>query len=120
MCVCVCVQDLVVWITLGALRIPHSEDVPTVQTAGSRMSFVLQPFNYFDTDPSEHAPDAVHVSASPQHPGKLDYRRHGDQHQLNARHTDCVPLLVRQSAAADTHVGRVIVVTVMTAVTLIN
>ena len=104
---------MTVWITLGALTIPHSEDVPTIQTAGSQMSFVLQPFNYFDTDPSQHVPDAVRVSASSRHPGALVYRRHGDS-DAAARDRDCVPVVVRTSGA-ETNAGRVVVIALMMA-----
>ena len=91
-------QDVTVWITLGALTIPHAEDVPTIQTPGSQMSFVLQPFNYFDSDPSQFVDDAVTV-----HDGggsTLVYRRHGDAASRGRRQLDCVPVMVRKSAAA--------------------
>jgi len=91
-------QDVTVWITLGALTIPHAEDVPTIQTPGSQMSFVLQPFNYFDSDPSQFVDDAVTVHGAGG--STLVYRRHGDAASRGRRQLDCVPVMVRKSAAA--------------------
>lgn len=45
-------EDLTAWVTLESLYIPHTERGPTVEMLGSHPSFILQPFNYFDTDPS--------------------------------------------------------------------
>lgn len=90
------------WITLGSLSIPHSEDVPSIQTAGSQMSFVLQPFNYFDADPSQHVDDAFNVLAV-RETGKLVYQRQGDlddRGDVMSRDVDCLPVMVRKSAAA--------------------
>ena len=91
-------QDVTVWITLGALTIPHAEDVPTIQTPGSQMSFVLQPFNYFDSDPSQFVDDAVTVHGAGGG-STLVYRRHGDAASRGRRQLDCVPVMVRKSAA---------------------
>jgi len=103
LCRAVCaVQDVVAWITLGSLTIPHSDDVPTIQTAGSQMSFVLQPFNYFDSDPSEHVDDALNVLAATD-TARLVYQRQGDLDDRGGvmkRDLDCLPVLVRKSAAA--------------------
>ena len=107
------------WITLGTLTLPHSEDVPTIQTAGSQMSFVLQPFNYFDSDPSQHVDDAIKVLAV-RHTGTLVYQRQGDLNDLGdviARDLDCLPVMVRKSADARTGVQStgVIITAVMVA-----
>ncbi|XP_039225789.1 amiloride-sensitive amine oxidase [copper-containing] [Crotalus tigris] len=45
-------QDLVAWVTVGFLHIPHSEDVPNTATPGTVVGFLLRPFNFFDEDPS--------------------------------------------------------------------
>lgn len=45
-------QDLVAWVTVGFLHIPHSEDVPNTATPGNAVGFFLRPFNFFDEDPS--------------------------------------------------------------------
>lgn len=45
-------QDLVAWVTVGFLHIPHSEDVPNTATPGNVVGFLLRPFNFFDEDPS--------------------------------------------------------------------
>jgi len=47
------------------------------------MSFVLEPFNYFDSDPSQHVDDALDVLAD-AHTGRLVYRRHGDLGQVRS------------------------------------
>uniref|UniRef100_UPI00398F3058 diamine oxidase [copper-containing] n=1 Tax=Pristiophorus japonicus TaxID=55135 RepID=UPI00398F3058 len=45
-------QDLVAWVTVGFLHIPHSEDVPNTSTPGNAVGFFLRPFNFFPEDPS--------------------------------------------------------------------
>ncbi|XP_034279386.1 amiloride-sensitive amine oxidase [copper-containing] [Pantherophis guttatus] len=45
-------QDLVAWVTVGFLHIPHSEDIPNTATPGNVVGFLLRPFNFFDEDPS--------------------------------------------------------------------
>ncbi|XP_048367565.1 amiloride-sensitive amine oxidase [copper-containing] isoform X2 [Sphaerodactylus townsendi] len=45
-------QDLVAWVTVGFLHIPHSEDIPNTATPGNAVGFLLRPFNFFDEDPS--------------------------------------------------------------------
>ncbi|XP_026858802.2 amiloride-sensitive amine oxidase [copper-containing] [Electrophorus electricus] len=45
-------QDLVAWVTVGFLHIPHSEDIPNTATPGNAVGFFLRPFNFFNEDPS--------------------------------------------------------------------
>ncbi|XP_064361628.1 diamine oxidase [copper-containing] [Dromaius novaehollandiae] len=45
-------QDLVAWVTVGFLHVPHAEDVPNTATPGNAVGFFLRPFNFFDEDPS--------------------------------------------------------------------
>ncbi|KAG8009317.1 Amiloride-sensitive amine oxidase [copper-containing] [Nibea albiflora] len=45
-------QDLVAWVTVGFLHVPHSEDIPNTATPGNSVGFFLRPFNFFDEDPS--------------------------------------------------------------------
>ena len=52
-------EDLVAWVTVGVMHIPHSEDVPVTATAANSASFFLRPYNYFDQDPSMASHDAV-------------------------------------------------------------
>lgn len=52
-------QDLVAWINVGFLHIPHSEDIPNTVTVGNGVGFMLRPYNYFDDDPSMYSPDSV-------------------------------------------------------------
>ncbi|XP_041422742.1 amiloride-sensitive amine oxidase [copper-containing]-like [Xenopus laevis] len=45
-------KDLVAWVTVGFLHIPHAEDIPNTTTPGNAVGFLLRPFNFFDEDPS--------------------------------------------------------------------
>ncbi|KAL8164746.1 UNVERIFIED_CONTAM: hypothetical protein K2H54_003788 [Gekko kuhli] len=45
-------QDLVAWVTVGFLHIPHSEDIPNTSTPGNSAGLFLRPFNFFEEDPS--------------------------------------------------------------------
>ncbi|KAL2085360.1 hypothetical protein ACEWY4_018680 [Coilia grayii] len=45
-------QDLVAWVTVGFLHVPHSEDIPNTATPGNAVGFFLRPFNFLDEDPS--------------------------------------------------------------------
>lgn len=54
-------QDLVAWVTVGFLHIPHSEDIPNTATPGNSVGFLLRPFNFFPEDPSMASKDTVIV-----------------------------------------------------------
>lgn len=54
-------QDLVAWVTIGGLRIPTTEDFPSITSVGNSYSFLLQPFNYFDEDSSMKAPNSIYI-----------------------------------------------------------
>ena len=54
-------QDLVAWITVGFLHIPHSEDIPNTATPGNSVGFLLRPFNFFPEDPALASRDLVVV-----------------------------------------------------------
>ncbi|XP_004694428.1 PREDICTED: amiloride-sensitive amine oxidase [copper-containing] [Condylura cristata] len=54
-------EDLVAWVTLGFLHIPHSEDIPNTATPGNAVGFLLRPFNFFPEDPSVASRDTVVV-----------------------------------------------------------
>ncbi|XP_060104222.1 amiloride-sensitive amine oxidase [copper-containing] [Heteronotia binoei] len=54
-------QDLVAWLTVGFLHIPHTEDVPNTATPGNAVGFLLRPFNFFPEDPSVASRRAVIV-----------------------------------------------------------
>ncbi|XP_072270939.1 amine oxidase [copper-containing] 3-like [Pyxicephalus adspersus] len=56
-------QDLVAWVTVGFLHIPHSEDLPNTATPGNGVGFFLRPYNYFDIDPSIYSPDGVYFKS---------------------------------------------------------
>lgn len=64
-------EDLVAWVTMGMMHIPHSEDIPNTATPGSAASFLLRPFNYFDEDPSMASYDGVLIMPSADGP-KID------------------------------------------------
>ena len=55
-------QDLVSWISVGLMHIPHSEDIPNTATPGNSVGFFLRPFNYFDEDPSLASRDGLMIT----------------------------------------------------------
>ncbi|XP_062988362.1 membrane primary amine oxidase-like [Elgaria multicarinata webbii] len=56
-------EDLVAWISVGFLHVPHAEDIPNTVTIGNGVGFFLRPYNYFDDDPSVSSPDSVYFTA---------------------------------------------------------
>ncbi|TNN29313.1 Amiloride-sensitive amine oxidase [copper-containing] [Liparis tanakae] len=58
-------QDLVAWVTVGFLHVPHSEDIPNTATPGNAVGFFLRPFNFFDEDPSVASRSTVIVRPGP-------------------------------------------------------
>lgn len=54
-------EDLVAWVTMGRIHIPHTEDVPSSSTTGNQYTFFLLPFNYFTECPSVGSPNAVRI-----------------------------------------------------------
>ncbi|KAM8775837.1 diamine oxidase [copper-containing] [Rhynchonycteris naso] len=54
-------EDLVAWVTVGFLHIPHSEDIPNTATPGNSVGFLLRPFNFFPEDPSLASRDTIIV-----------------------------------------------------------
>lgn len=52
-------QDLVAWVTIGMMHVPHSEDIPNTATAANQARFFIRPFNYFDEDPSIGSTNAL-------------------------------------------------------------
>ena len=54
-------EDIVAWVTMGVIHIPHTEDVPSTTTAGSQLRFFLLPFNYFTECPSVSSPNTVKI-----------------------------------------------------------
>ena len=81
--------DLVAWVTIGGHHIPTAEDAPTTATPGHRISFLLQPYNFFDADPSMDASDAVFVSIGEDATGATThtYETYGTDQSGSA----CVP-----------------------------
>ncbi|XP_034272102.1 membrane primary amine oxidase-like [Pantherophis guttatus] len=53
-------EDLVAWISVGFLHVPHAEDIPTTVTVGNGVGFLLRPYNYFDVDPSSSSLDSIY------------------------------------------------------------
>ncbi|XP_066538654.1 amiloride-sensitive amine oxidase [copper-containing] [Hoplias malabaricus] len=66
-------QDLVAWVTVGFLHIPHSEDIPNTATPGNSVGFFLRPFNFFNEDPSLSSRSTVIVR--PDKEGKPKIQR---------------------------------------------
>ncbi|XP_020495468.1 amiloride-sensitive amine oxidase [copper-containing] [Labrus bergylta] len=58
-------QDLVAWVTVGFLHVPHSEDIPNTATPGNAVGFFLRPFNFFDEDPSLASKSTIIVRQGP-------------------------------------------------------
>ncbi|NWR78463.1 AOC3 oxidase, partial [Centropus unirufus] len=56
-------EDVVAWISVGFLHVPHAEDVPNTVTVGTGVGFFLRPYNYFNEDPSVDSPDGVYFSS---------------------------------------------------------
>ncbi|XP_044274622.1 membrane primary amine oxidase isoform X2 [Varanus komodoensis] len=55
-------EDLVAWISVGFLHVPHAEDIPTTVTIGNEVGFLLRPYNFFDYDPSISSLDSVYFT----------------------------------------------------------
>ncbi|KAL9971319.1 hypothetical protein ACROYT_G023830 [Oculina patagonica] len=55
-------EDLVAWVTIGAMHVPHSEDLPNTATAANSVNFFIRPFNYFDEDPSMGSTNAILIT----------------------------------------------------------
>lgn len=68
-------QDLVAWVTVGFLHIPHAEDVPNTATPGNAVGFFLRPFNFFDEDPSVASLSPVIVRPLDQTFSRLEVQR---------------------------------------------
>lgn len=58
-------QDIVAWVTVGFLHVPHSEDIPNTATPGNSVGFFLRPFNFFDEDPSLASRSTIIVRQGP-------------------------------------------------------
>ncbi|XP_077410352.1 diamine oxidase [copper-containing] [Vanacampus margaritifer] len=58
-------QDLVAWVTVGFLHVPHAEDIPNTATPGNAVGFFLRPFNFFDEDPSVASRSTIIVRPGP-------------------------------------------------------
>ena len=54
-------EDLVAWVTVGMMHVPHSEDIPITATPANSASFYLRPYNYYDEDPSVASHDALFI-----------------------------------------------------------
>ncbi|KAM5255405.1 diamine oxidase [copper-containing] [Ctenodactylus gundi] len=65
-------EDLVAWVTLGFLHIPHSEDIPNTATPGNSVGFLLRPFNFFPEDPSLASRDTVIVWPQDKGPNNVE------------------------------------------------
>ena len=59
-------EDLVAWVAIGAMHIPHSEDLPNTARAANSAHFFIRPFNYLDQDPSIGSTNAKDAKFSVQ------------------------------------------------------
>ncbi|XP_008686877.1 amiloride-sensitive amine oxidase [copper-containing] [Ursus maritimus] len=76
-------EDLVAWVTVGFLHIPHSEDIPNTATPGNSVGFLLRPFNFFPEDPSLASRDTVIVWPRDSGPNYI-------QHWIPKEEGDCL------------------------------
>ena len=70
-------QDLVAWVTLGTIHIPHTGDIPVVTTQNTQLTFHILPYNYFDEDPSLASRDNIRVHPNRHYKGAHDYQYSG-------------------------------------------
>ncbi|CAB1341176.1 unnamed protein product [Coregonus sp. 'balchen'] len=56
-------QDLVAWVTVGFLHVPHSEDIPNTATPGNAVGFFPRPFNFLRRGPLSGIPQYRHRPA---------------------------------------------------------
>lgn len=70
-CLPSCAQDLVAWVTVGFLHVPHAEDIPNTATPGNSVGFFLRPFNFFDEDPSVASKSTIIVRREKDGPPKV-------------------------------------------------
>ncbi|KAG9123312.1 hypothetical protein FRC07_015107 [Ceratobasidium sp. 392] len=56
-------EDLVLYANLGMHHIPRAEDTPNTLFPGTRSSFLLSPFNYYDEEPSRDIRNAILLQA---------------------------------------------------------
>uniref|UniRef100_A0A8D0L4E8 Amine oxidase n=1 Tax=Sphenodon punctatus TaxID=8508 RepID=A0A8D0L4E8_SPHPU len=80
-------EDLVAWVSVGFLHVPHAEDIPNTVTVGNGVGFFLRPFNYFDVDPSVHSHDGVY------------FGHDQDMGSCDLTHISCLPKVAACSPA---------------------
>ncbi|XP_078518888.1 diamine oxidase [copper-containing] isoform X2 [Lissotriton helveticus] len=68
-------QDLVAWVSVGFLHVPHSEDIPNTATPANSVGFFLRPFNFFDEDPSVASRSTVIVRPKDSSFSKAEIQR---------------------------------------------
>jgi hypothetical protein len=88
-----CVQDLVAWVTLGMLHIPHTGDLPVVNTQNTRLRFHILPYNYFSEDPSLASRDNIRVESGHRYdrPSDVEWQGHNYQFAGVDSHVGCTP-----------------------------
>ena len=70
-------EDLVAWVTIGMMHVPHSEDIPNTATAANVVSFFIRPFNYFDEDPSMGSTNAILITPTDASSSGQNVQRYG-------------------------------------------
>lgn len=70
-------EDLVAWVTIGMMHVPHSEDIPNTATAANAVSFFIRPFNYFDEDPSMGSTNAILITPTDKPSSGQKVQRYG-------------------------------------------
>ncbi|KAJ1562398.1 hypothetical protein HK405_012622 [Cladochytrium tenue] len=54
-------QDLVLWVTLGMHHVPNTQDIPNTLANIAHTSFILTPFNYFDSEQTRRTAQILQV-----------------------------------------------------------
>ncbi|KZS98930.1 amine oxidase catalytic domain-containing protein [Sistotremastrum niveocremeum HHB9708] len=81
-------EDLVAWINVGMHHLPQAEDAPNTRTNLAASSFYLTPLNYFDSDVSMEAANAILLSHPKTLGGEFEY----DDYNVKAKYCSPPPL----------------------------
>ncbi|PBK93948.1 amine oxidase catalytic domain-containing protein [Armillaria gallica] len=78
--------DLVAWVNVGMHHLPVSEDSPNTKTNLAASSFLLTPWNYFDSDPSMESSNAILLKIPEKRGESFGYDNYGVKQEYT-----CIP-----------------------------
>ncbi|KAK0190361.1 copper amine oxidase [Armillaria mellea] len=78
--------DLVAWVNVGMHHLPVSEDSPNTKTNVAASSFLLTPWNYFDSDPSMESSNAILLKIPEKRGESFGYDDYGVKQEYT-----CIP-----------------------------